>query len=435
MAGPGQGEGQYHYDGSSGGGHGGKGGRGKSQTHTGAFYGDFINPQAFGSSGGGGSGSDIATGGGVLHIIARENMIHDGEITVNGKDAVKNSVYGGGSGGSIFIKAGTFDGSGVIQVNGGAGGNHGGGGGSGGRVSIHYNSSFFSGTISAYGGGSTIEAGAAGTIYKKNKQTGYSVLDVYNQGKKPSNQEIVDYSNLRSDSARTWLPLSSVQLVPINLHDISIGATVYQGLIIDEVRLGGSAHLAIEFGGSNVRLHTFRKFFGNFEGNSFGFVHVGPYQFLTIPDTDYYIPLNLKVYRSGYIKLPNRVMLHKNSLSLNAGYLIGVTDLTISQCKVTFGADSGALNTGALQAMHFTFQTVTLMSQGTLEMASVDSKYTVSLDSLVINSGGELTGRNLSVVAKSVSVDESGKISLDGGGERCPSTDVYIAGSGGSHAG
>ena len=377
----------------------------------------------------------MATGGGFFHIIAHEKMIHDGQITVNGKDAVKNSDYGGGSGGSVFIAAGSFDGSGVIQVNGGTGGDNGGGGGSGGRVAVHFNSSFFSGTISAFGGNSGIETGAAGTIYKKNEQTGFSTLEVYNQGKKPSKEEIDDYSDLRSDSARTWLASSSSPLVPVALHDVSFGATIYQGFIIDEVKLGGSAHLAIEPDGSNIRLHTFRKFYGTFEGNSFGFMHVGPHQLVTIPDTDYYIPLNLKIYRSGYIKLPNRVMLHKNSLSLNAGYLIGVTDLTISQCKVTFGSDSGAVNTGALQAMQFTFQTITLMSQGSLEMAAVNAKYALNAESLVINSGGELIGRNLTVVAKFVTVDESGKINLDGGGERCPTTDVYLAGSGGSHAG
>lgn len=435
MARPGPGVGQSHYDGSSGAGHGGRGGRGKSQTRTGAFYGDFTRPQAFGSSGGGGRGDSVATGGGVLHIIAREKMIHDGQITVNGKDAVKNSDYGGGSGGSVFIEAGGFDGSGVIQVKGGAGGDNGGGGGSGGRFAVHYNSSFFSGTISAYGGSSSIETGAAGTIYKKNVQTGFSVLEVYNLGKKPSKEEIDDYTDLRSDSARTWLTLSTGSLVPVVLDDVVLEAAIYEGITIDEVKLGGSAHLAIELDSSNIRLHTFRKFYGTFEGNSFGFVHVGPRQLLTIPDTDYYIPVNLRIYRSGYIKLPDRVMLHKNSLSLNAGYLIGVTDLTISQCKVTFGVDSGALKTGALKVMQFTFQTVTLMSQGTLEMASIDAKYSLSINSLVINSGGELIGRNLTVIATSVSVDESGKISLDGQGERCPSTDVHLAGSGGSHAG
>ena len=117
-------------------------------------------PQEFGSSGGGGTGDYVATGGGILQIITRE-MIHDGQIMVNGKDAVKNSGNGGGSGGSVFILADSFDGSGVIQVNGGAGGVNGGGGGSGGRVALHYNSSFFSGSISAYGGNSTVETGAA----------------------------------------------------------------------------------------------------------------------------------------------------------------------------------------------------------------------------------------------------------------------------------
>ena len=436
MAGSGPGAGSSHFDGSSGAGHGGRGGQGKSQARTGAFYGDFTRPQAFGSSGGGGSGDSIATGGGVLRITARQ-MVHDGQITVNGKDALVNSTYGGGSGGSVFIEAGSFDGSGVIQANGGAGGGSDGGGGSGGRIALHYNSTFFSGIISAYGGSSDVEAGAAGTIYKRDEQKGYSVLEVYNQGRKPSKEEIDDYSNLVSDSARTWLTSSHIgdSSVQVAVQDIDLGTTVYQGLTIDEVKLSGSAHLAIEPDNTKTRLHTFRKFYGTFEGDSFGFLHVGPRQFLTIPDTDYYIPVNLKVYQSGYIQLPDRVMLHKNSLSLNAGYLIGVKDLTISQCRVTFGAGSGALSTGSLQAVHFTFQTVTIMSQGFLDMVATNTNYSLYMDSLVVNSGGVLTGRSVTVVAQSISVDESGKITLDAKGESCPPTAVYYAGSGGSHAG
>ena len=394
-----------------------------------------MKPTAFGSSGGGGNGATEATGGGVLVMKARGKMIHDGEITVNGKDAVKNSGNGGGSGGSVFIETESFDGSGVIRAHGGAGGDSGGGGGSGGRIAVYYNSSFFSGSMSAYGGSSNSEAGAAGTIYKKNEVTDFSVLEVYNQGKPASKEEIGSYSDLRSDSARTWLISSSNSLVSVALDDVNLGATVYQGLVIDEVRLGGSAHLAIEPNGFNIRLHTFKKFYGTFEGNNFGFLHVGPNQLVSIPNTDYYIPVNLKIYQSGYMKLPNRVMLHKNSLSLDAGYLIGVTDLTISQCKVTFGDNSGALSTGTLQVMKFTFQTLTIMSQGSLEMTSVDAKYALSIESLVINAGGQMIGRNLTVAAKSATVDESGKISVDGGGQRCPVTNVYLAGSGGSHAG
>lgn len=436
VAGPGPGAGSSHYDGSSGAGHGGRGGRGKSQTRTGAFYGDFTRPQAFGSSGGGGSGDSIATGGGVFHITAGE-MVHDGQITVNGKDALTNFDYGGGSGGSVFIEAGSFDGSGVIQANGGAGGSSAGGGGSGGRIALHYNSTFFSGTISAYGGASAVETGAAGTIYKRDEQKGYSILEVYNQGRKPSKEEIDDYSNLASDSARTWLTLSHIvnSSTQVSVRDIDLGTTVYEGLSIDEVKLGGSAHIAIEPDDSKTRLHTFRQFYGTFEGDSFGFLHVGPRQLLTIPDTDYYLPVNLKIYQSGYIQLPDRVMLHKNSLSLNAGYLIGVKDLVISQCRVTFGAGSGALSTGSLQAMHFKFQTVTIMSQGFLDMVATNTNYSLDMDSLVINSGGALTGRNVAVVAQTVTVDESGKITLDAKGESCPPTDVYYAGSGGSHAG
>ena len=436
VAGSGPGAGSSHFDGSSGAGHGGRGGRGKSQVRTGAFYGDFTRPQAFGSSGGGGSGSSIATGGGVIHITAQQ-MLHDGQITVNGKDALRNSDYGGGSGGSVFIEAGGFDGSGIIQANGGAGGGNAGGGGSGGRIAIHYNSTFFSGIISAYGGASTIETGAAGTIYKRDESKGYSVLEVFNQGRKPFKETIDDYFDLTSDSARTWLTLNHIvgYPVPAAVQDVDVGPTIYNGLTIDEVKLGGSAHIAIEHDSSLTRLHTFRWFYGTFEGDRFGFLHVGPRQLVTIPNTDYYIPVNLRVYQSGYIQLPERVMLHKNSLSLNAGYLIGVKDLTISQCRVTFGAGSGAFIAGSLQASHFKFQTVMIMSQGFLDMVATNTKYSLEMNSLVINSGGVLTGRNVGIVAQTVTVDESGLINLDARGESCPATDIYYAGSGGSHAG
>lgn len=437
VAGSGPGAGLSHFGGSSGAGHGGRGGRGKSQSLTGAFYGDFIRPQAFGSSGGGGSGNSIATGGGVIHITAQQ-MLHDGQITVNGKDALTNSDYGGGSGGSVLIEAGSFDGSGVIQANGGAGGGTDGGGGSGGRIAIHFNSTFFSGIISAYGGASTIETGAAGTIYKKDESKDYSALEVFNQGRKPSQETIDDYYDLTSDSARTWLTLSH-DIVgspePAAVQDIDVGPIIYKGLTIDEVKLGGSVHLAIEPDSSLTRLHTFRQFYGTYEGDSFGFLHVGPRQLVTIPNTDYYIPVNLRVYQSGYIQLPERVMLYKNSLSLNAGYLIGVKDLTISQCTVMFGSGSGAFITGSLQATNFKFQTVTIMSQGLLDMVATNTNYSLEMDSLVINSGGVLNGRYVVIVAQTVTVDESGLINLDARGESCPATDVYYAGSGGSHAG
>lgn len=436
MAGSGPGAGYSHYSGSSGAGHGGRGGRGQSENRTGGFYGDFISPKMFGSSGGGGSGDDIATGGGVFYLHA-QRIVHDGEISVNGKDALNNSDYGGGSGGSVFIEVEYFDGSGIIEANGGAGGINGGGGGSGGRIAIYYNQTFFTGQIFAYGGGSTVESGAAGTIYKKNKHNGKSILEVYNEGKKPLKKAIADYSDLTSDSARTWLTISHIigSPVPVTVPDINLGTTVYKGLTITEVKLGGSAHLAIEPDATKIRLHTFAQFYGMFEGNSFGFVHVGPKQLLAMPDTDYYIPVNLKVYPSGYIKLPDRVMLHKNSLSLDAGYLIGVEDLAISQCTVSFGAGSGAQSTGSLQAMYFKIQTLTIMSQGILDMVAPNSNYSLHIDSLVINSGGALNGRKVDIVAKSVTVDESGKINLDGQGEKCLDPNVYYAGSGGSHSG
>ena len=403
---------------------------------TGSFYGDFQRPEAFGSSGGGGSGDTIAYGGGVLRITTTR-MIHDGSISVNGEAALESSDNGGGSGGSVFIVASNFDGSGIIQANGGAGGGNAGGGGSGGRIAVYYNLTFFSGTITAYGGDSSVEAGAAGTIFKRDVYKGHSVIEIFNRGRKPLKGEISDYSDLARDSARTWLSNKYIvgSLQPALLEDLDIGVTIYTGLTIDEVRLGGSAHFAIEPENTTILLHTFHKFYGTYEENSYGFLHVGPRQLLNVPNTDYYIPVNLKIYAEGYVKLPSKIMLHKNSLSLNGGYIIGVQDLTISECRVSFGPRSGALSDGSLFPTRFQFHTVRLMSNGLLEMVARNANYSLDTESLVINSGGVLVGRNVTITAKMATIDESGKISLDAQGENCPGTDVYYAGSGGSHAG
>ena len=433
MAGLGPGAGIAHPStGSSGAGHGGRGGSGKNQFSTGAFYGDVFRPQSFGSSGGGG----FTPGGGVLHVSATALLL-DGSIEVNGKSAGHGTVNGGGSGGSVFLQAGVFDGSGVVQANGGSGGSSGGGGGSGGRIAVHYKKSFFSGVLTAYGGDSPVEAGAAGTIYRKNTDQDYSALEVYNLGRAPGKLQINSFTDLSQDSARTWLTQSTLgpQTVQVNLDGIDVGVPVYDGFSFNEVKLGGSAHLAIEPDNRRVRLHTFRKFSGTFQGGSFGYVHVGPKQFLVIAETDYYIPVNPRIYQSGYIQLPPRIMLHKNSLSLDAGYLVGVQELTISECSVVFGVNSAAQKSGTLQPMFFDFQSITLMNGGNLRLAAASTKYHLNTKSLLINPGGVLQGKNVAITAEQVIVEESGQINFDGQGHSCAATDVTYSGSGGSHAG
>ena len=72
----------------------------------------------------------------------------DGRISANGSPAFAEGG-GGGSGGSVWVTAGTLTGAGTISANGGMGngfGLTGGGGGGGGRIAIQYGMNLFFGS-------------------------------------------------------------------------------------------------------------------------------------------------------------------------------------------------------------------------------------------------------------------------------------------------
>ncbi|MGB8225256.1 MAG: hypothetical protein WCE45_00095, partial [Sedimentisphaerales bacterium] len=131
----------------------------------GAAYGDKEIPIPYGGSAGGiGNNTTSGAGGGGVEIVAT------GSVTLGARAGIyseggsvnysANQVAGGGAGGSVRIIAGTtFSNSGIIDVNGGRGGNSSGkfnvtgGGGGGGRVSVYYGSTYTNtGSITAKGG-------------------------------------------------------------------------------------------------------------------------------------------------------------------------------------------------------------------------------------------------------------------------------------------
>ena len=69
-----------------------------------------------GSSGGKGEPRSFGgTGGGILYLNVSNRVTVNGELRVNGGSA-RGSYSGGGSGGSIYLRAKTLHGSGKIQV-------------------------------------------------------------------------------------------------------------------------------------------------------------------------------------------------------------------------------------------------------------------------------------------------------------------------------
>ncbi len=147
-----------------------------------AIYGSITAPVDLGSGGsGGGSG-----GGAIRLVIGGAFSLNGGTISANG------GSWPMGSGGSVFITAGSIAGSGTIRANGG-GDNINTGGGGGGRVAIVLTGtdadfSSFSSTPTAYGGKTTSPStvdGAAGTVYLETEPqaSGQGRLIVNNTGR------------------------------------------------------------------------------------------------------------------------------------------------------------------------------------------------------------------------------------------------------------
>jgi hypothetical protein len=120
----------------------------------GTSYGSVEFPTDIGSSGGSSNVNYVAggSGGGVIFVNVTNSFIANGTLTAVGGGGSYSS--GGGSGGSILVLAYDFSGSGLLTANGGPGaqsGSNTGGGGGGGRIAVHYGTSSFSGSITAYG--------------------------------------------------------------------------------------------------------------------------------------------------------------------------------------------------------------------------------------------------------------------------------------------
>lgn len=141
-SGPGNGVRSGDNDGGSHGGYGQNNGYNKN-----LIYGSVYEPTTLGSGGQHGGPLTDGDGGGAIKIEVLNTFIHNGILDANGKDGASNDRGGGGgAGGSIWIDADVFNGTGTISTNGGYGtsGLLGGcGGGAGGRIAIYYGSGTF----------------------------------------------------------------------------------------------------------------------------------------------------------------------------------------------------------------------------------------------------------------------------------------------------
>lgn len=138
-------------------------------------YGSVFEPSEYGSGGIGSDGSKF-NGGGRLIINVAGYFVLNGEVHADG---LGSQMDGGGSGGSILIKAKIFNGSGIIRANGMSGG-------SGGRIAMYVEDrQGYLGIFSAFGGCSSA-CGAAGTVFIREFRVGlpYETTIINNAGRR-----------------------------------------------------------------------------------------------------------------------------------------------------------------------------------------------------------------------------------------------------------
>ena len=239
--GRGDGRGVFYKNYAPGAGHAGVGGGDGSSG--GEWYGDMVAPNSFGS-GGGYFTSQGGKGGGLLNILASEELVIDGSILVSGGDCTKTGC-GGGSGGSIYIICRSLKGVGIIDARGGNG-NTDGGGGSGGRVAIHLNTKLlFQGDFKVLGGTGRYN-GASGTVYIEDNKDLIPRRNVIvdNQGRtsvtKPTtvltnnvgNDVILDELKIQGPSSVSFFNKSKISGIEMEISVIKLTADTSGEIVI-----------------------------------------------------------------------------------------------------------------------------------------------------------------------------------------------------------
>ena len=207
--------------------------------YTGSCYGSICAPTNCGS------GGSASPGGGAILMRVEGILAHDGVMRANGNWQHFNS----GSGGSIFLKAGTLKGKGSLQADGGSVNNHSSGGG--GRIALvltQPNSDFsaYAGSAMAYGGrlASTGQVLAgAGTVYWQSCAEG------------PRHGLIVVANDVNHKGTERYTDLPALLLAPARETYYATVRVLGRGMvrILDDVRMGD---LWIEPATTRLNLNT-----------------------------------------------------------------------------------------------------------------------------------------------------------------------------------
>ncbi|MCY2954352.1 MAG: PKD domain-containing protein [Planctomycetota bacterium] len=226
----GPGKGANDGDRGSGGGYGGTGGRSATLAVGGSPYGSLMIPVDLGSGGGRSSGG---WGGGAIRMLVGGTLRVDGTFSADGGDWV-DARDGGGSGGSVYLKAASILGTGLVSATGGdayyVGDVRYGGGGGGGRIAFDCQDvSAFGGRFDVSGGFGN-ENGGDGTCYV------YPLLHIMGQVPQGSTNRTIEAVDLTFDKAVVESTFSAVDIllvgpegrIPVTQSPLNLGGNVWR---------------------------------------------------------------------------------------------------------------------------------------------------------------------------------------------------------------
>lgn len=391
--------------GNNGGSYGGVGG-GSDES---LAYGSVFDPYHLGSGGGGATGG---AGGGFVSFSIGTSLHIDGYVDAYGADATYNG--GGGSGGTIIIKAFNMSGLGFLDVSGGDGSGTG-FGGSGGRIAVHIeNTNLFAGNYLSHGGLGDVaqNAGGPGTIYKYESNRGPQYRELkYNPR--------LNRTNVEPEHEK--LTVENGDLQTTNPAVIMESDTKYY--VFDEVQVEGYSYVHFYHPASadvvQVVIHELT-------GNKQGMVRVQSNQQLVvnfIEATHTYLdtPCGFHIDPDGEIVLPSTVVMLTEKTVLG-GLMFGVEELIIDR-NAEFVLDKSAstepiehYKKGVMFTSHVPgFVSISTISINNLGIFSVDIDVnypSINSGDLTVRSGGEmaLISNEVSIYSANLEIECNGSI-------------------------
>ena len=393
----------------TGGSHGGEGGNTDNTNTDNAAHGSTTSPTDLGN------GPTGSPGGGQVYINIQNALLLDGIIGADGADS-DSSSRGGGSGGSVFIQAGTLTGHGIVTTNGGSGGGSGGGGG-GGRVAVVVQSfNSFLGSFEAHGGTGRA-CGGAGTVYIQQSDTGVTRHTV-----------TADNVGQVCEGVFTVIPWPDVS---IHLHF--------------DIR----GHSMVKF--DAVTSASQPLIISNLEGDRTGGILIPDQQVLEIATAygtqhPFALKCKLELQAGSTATVPSKLLLTDTDSTTNdkttfnvSGTVLGLTELVVAeggQAFFSLESQNGVDASRVGQAKSLLLSKLSITHGGRITLGEDGlTEFTLRiLQELDVEYGGEVVGRVLSVTAPTASLAFGGLVTTSGLGQP-PQTGSTQGGTHGGHGG